>query len=58
MCVDNILDDKPEGKSPADKEEHPADDVPKRKKADSTVQSKGKVMPYTRLSGTILSLQK
>lgn len=43
LSDDNILDDKPEGKSPADKEEHLADDVPKRKKADSTVQSKGKV---------------
>uniref|UniRef100_A0A673B1X4 Phosphoinositide phospholipase C n=1 Tax=Sphaeramia orbicularis TaxID=375764 RepID=A0A673B1X4_9TELE len=42
--IDNILDDKPEGKSPADKEEQPADEIPKRmKKADSTTQSKGKV---------------
>ncbi|XP_070708116.1 1-phosphatidylinositol 4,5-bisphosphate phosphodiesterase epsilon-1 [Pempheris klunzingeri] len=41
---DNILDDKPEGKSSADKEEHPADEIPKRmKKSDSTTQSKGKV---------------
>ncbi|XP_069011677.1 1-phosphatidylinositol 4,5-bisphosphate phosphodiesterase epsilon-1 [Embiotoca jacksoni] len=41
---DNILDDKPEGKSSADKEEHPVDEIPKRmKKADSTTQSKGKV---------------
>ncbi|XP_075314190.1 1-phosphatidylinositol 4,5-bisphosphate phosphodiesterase epsilon-1 isoform X2 [Odontesthes bonariensis] len=41
---DNILDDKPEGKSSADKEEQPADEIPKRmKKAESTMQSKGKV---------------
>ncbi|XP_023281807.1 1-phosphatidylinositol 4,5-bisphosphate phosphodiesterase epsilon-1 [Seriola lalandi dorsalis] len=41
---DNILDDKPEGKSSADKEEQPVDEIPKRmKKADSTTQSKGKV---------------
>uniref|UniRef100_UPI003AAC74CA 1-phosphatidylinositol 4,5-bisphosphate phosphodiesterase epsilon-1-like n=1 Tax=Centroberyx gerrardi TaxID=166262 RepID=UPI003AAC74CA len=41
---DNILDDKPEGKSSADKEEQPADEMPKRmKKSDSTTQSKGKV---------------
>ncbi|XP_069373582.1 1-phosphatidylinositol 4,5-bisphosphate phosphodiesterase epsilon-1 isoform X1 [Paralichthys olivaceus] len=41
---DNILDDKPEGKSPADKEEQPVDEIPKRmKKTDSTTQSKGKV---------------
>uniref|UniRef100_A0AAQ5ZRG0 Phosphoinositide phospholipase C n=1 Tax=Amphiprion ocellaris TaxID=80972 RepID=A0AAQ5ZRG0_AMPOC len=41
---DNILDDKPEGKSSAEKEEQPVDELPKRmKKADSTVQSKGKV---------------
>ncbi|XP_044033879.1 1-phosphatidylinositol 4,5-bisphosphate phosphodiesterase epsilon-1 isoform X3 [Siniperca chuatsi] len=41
---DNILDDKPEGKSSADKEEHPVDEIPKRmKKSDSTTQSKGKV---------------
>ncbi|XP_042079241.1 1-phosphatidylinositol 4,5-bisphosphate phosphodiesterase epsilon-1 isoform X2 [Haplochromis burtoni] len=41
---DNILDDKPEGKSSAEKEEQPADEIPKRmKKADSTTQSKGKV---------------
>uniref|UniRef100_A0AAV2LGA3 Phosphoinositide phospholipase C n=1 Tax=Knipowitschia caucasica TaxID=637954 RepID=A0AAV2LGA3_KNICA len=40
---DNLLDDKPEGKSPADKEEHPADELPKRKKTDSSSQSKGKV---------------
>uniref|UniRef100_A0A673AZE3 Phosphoinositide phospholipase C n=1 Tax=Sphaeramia orbicularis TaxID=375764 RepID=A0A673AZE3_9TELE len=44
LSDDNILDDKPEGKSPADKEEQPADEIPKRmKKADSTTQSKGKV---------------
>ncbi|KAI9514185.1 1-phosphatidylinositol 4,5-bisphosphate phosphodiesterase epsilon-1 [Dissostichus eleginoides] len=41
---DNILDDKPEGKSPADKEEQPVDEIPKRvKKSESTTQSKGKV---------------
>ncbi|KAM9837938.1 1-phosphatidylinositol 4,5-bisphosphate phosphodiesterase epsilon-1 [Aulostomus maculatus] len=41
---DNILDDKLEGKSSADKEEQPSDEIPKRmKKADSTTQSKGKV---------------
>ncbi|XP_067343734.1 1-phosphatidylinositol 4,5-bisphosphate phosphodiesterase epsilon-1 isoform X4 [Channa argus] len=41
---DNILDDKPEGKVSADKEEQPVDEIPKRmKKADSTTQSKGKV---------------
>ncbi|XP_068610524.1 1-phosphatidylinositol 4,5-bisphosphate phosphodiesterase epsilon-1 [Brachionichthys hirsutus] len=41
---DNILDDKPEGKSSADKEEQPADEIPKRmKKSDSATQSKGKV---------------
>ncbi|XP_068161011.1 1-phosphatidylinositol 4,5-bisphosphate phosphodiesterase epsilon-1 isoform X2 [Antennarius striatus] len=41
---DNILDDKPEGKSSADKEEQPVDEIPKRmKKSDSTTQSKGKV---------------
>ncbi|XP_033962610.1 1-phosphatidylinositol 4,5-bisphosphate phosphodiesterase epsilon-1 isoform X2 [Pseudochaenichthys georgianus] len=41
---DNILDDKPEGKSPADKEEQPVDEIPKRmKKPESTTQSKGKV---------------
>ncbi|XP_055085431.1 1-phosphatidylinositol 4,5-bisphosphate phosphodiesterase epsilon-1 isoform X3 [Periophthalmus magnuspinnatus] len=39
---DNILDDKPEGKSPAEKDEHPVEEMPKRKKADSTSQSKGK----------------
>uniref|UniRef100_A0A3Q0RX65 Phosphoinositide phospholipase C n=1 Tax=Amphilophus citrinellus TaxID=61819 RepID=A0A3Q0RX65_AMPCI len=44
LSDDNILDDKPEGKSSADKEEQPADEIPKRmKKADSTSQSKGKV---------------
>uniref|UniRef100_A0A672JCE2 Phosphoinositide phospholipase C n=1 Tax=Salarias fasciatus TaxID=181472 RepID=A0A672JCE2_SALFA len=44
LSDDNLLDDKPEGKSPADKEEQPVDEIPKRmKKADSTVQSKGKV---------------
>ncbi|XP_028286100.1 1-phosphatidylinositol 4,5-bisphosphate phosphodiesterase epsilon-1 isoform X4 [Parambassis ranga] len=41
---DNILDDKPEGKSSADKEEQPVDEIPKRtKKTDFTVQSKGKI---------------
>lgn len=44
FCIDNILDDKPEGKSSADKEEQPVDEIPKRmKKTDFTVQSKGKV---------------
>uniref|UniRef100_A0A668A3T9 Phosphoinositide phospholipase C n=1 Tax=Myripristis murdjan TaxID=586833 RepID=A0A668A3T9_9TELE len=44
LSDDNILDDKPEGKSSADKEEQPADEMPKRmKKSDSTTQSKGKV---------------
>uniref|UniRef100_A0A3B4VIV0 Phosphoinositide phospholipase C n=1 Tax=Seriola dumerili TaxID=41447 RepID=A0A3B4VIV0_SERDU len=44
LSDDNILDDKPEGKSSADKEEQPVDEIPKRmKKADSTTQSKGKV---------------
>lgn len=43
-CIDNILDDKPDGKSSADKEEQPADEIPKRmKKAESASQSKGKV---------------
>ncbi|KAM6898546.1 1-phosphatidylinositol 4,5-bisphosphate phosphodiesterase epsilon-1 isoform 2-T2 [Lycodopsis pacificus] len=41
---DNILDDKPEGKSSADKEEQSVDEIPKRmKKSESTTQSKGKV---------------
>ncbi|XP_033962613.1 1-phosphatidylinositol 4,5-bisphosphate phosphodiesterase epsilon-1 isoform X5 [Pseudochaenichthys georgianus] len=44
LSDDNILDDKPEGKSPADKEEQPVDEIPKRmKKPESTTQSKGKV---------------
>ncbi|KAK5850867.1 hypothetical protein PBY51_001706 [Eleginops maclovinus] len=44
LSDDNILDDKPEGKSPADKEEPPVDEIPKRmKKSDSTTPSKGKV---------------
>nr|XP_020460695.1 1-phosphatidylinositol 4,5-bisphosphate phosphodiesterase epsilon-1 isoform X2 [Monopterus albus] len=44
LSDDNLLDDKPEGKSSADKEEQPVDEIPKRlKKADSTMQSKGKV---------------
>uniref|UniRef100_A0A3Q1B1E9 Phosphoinositide phospholipase C n=1 Tax=Amphiprion ocellaris TaxID=80972 RepID=A0A3Q1B1E9_AMPOC len=38
LSDDNILDDKPEGKSSAEKEEQPVDELPKRmKKADSTV---------------------
>lgn len=42
--VDNILDDKPEAKSSADKEEQTVDEMPKRlKKPDSATQSKGKV---------------
>lgn len=42
--IDNILDDKPEAKSSADKEEQPVDEMPKRlKKPDSATQSKGKV---------------
>lgn len=42
--TDNILDDKPEVKSSADKEEQPVDEIPKRiKKSDNTTQSKGKV---------------
>lgn len=48
VCVDNILDDKPEGKSSADKEEQPVDEIPKRmKKTDSATQSKGKVENYS-----------
>ncbi|XP_056152745.1 1-phosphatidylinositol 4,5-bisphosphate phosphodiesterase epsilon-1 [Lampris incognitus] len=44
LSDDNILDDKPEGKSSADKEEQPVDEMPKRmKKVDITTQSKGKV---------------
>uniref|UniRef100_A0A3Q3LIZ2 Phosphoinositide phospholipase C n=1 Tax=Labrus bergylta TaxID=56723 RepID=A0A3Q3LIZ2_9LABR len=44
LSDDNILDDKPEGKSSVDKEEQPVDEIPKRmKKSDSTTQSKGKV---------------
>lgn len=43
-CTDNILDDKPDAKSPADKEEQSVDEIPKRmKKADNMMQSKGKV---------------
>lgn len=46
--LDNILDDKPEGKCSADKEEQPADEIPKRaKKADNTTHIKGKVGGYT-----------
>lgn len=42
--IDNILDDKPEVKNSADKEEQPVDEIPKRiKKSDNTTQSKGKV---------------
>lgn len=42
--TDNILDDKPDVKGPADKEEQPTDEIPKRiKKADNMMQSKGKV---------------
>ncbi|XP_072312345.1 1-phosphatidylinositol 4,5-bisphosphate phosphodiesterase epsilon-1 isoform X2 [Eucyclogobius newberryi] len=43
LSDDNILDDKPEGKSPTEKEEHPVDEMPKRKKTDTPNQSKGKV---------------
>ncbi|CAL8281840.1 unnamed protein product [Merluccius merluccius] len=45
LSDDNILDDKPEGKNPAEKEEPPADEVPKRttKKPERTPHSKGKV---------------
>uniref|UniRef100_A0A8C3G827 Phosphoinositide phospholipase C n=1 Tax=Cyclopterus lumpus TaxID=8103 RepID=A0A8C3G827_CYCLU len=44
LSDDNILDDKPEGKSSADKEDQSVDGIPKRmKKSDSTTQSKGKV---------------
>uniref|UniRef100_A0AAQ4PAD4 Phosphoinositide phospholipase C n=1 Tax=Gasterosteus aculeatus aculeatus TaxID=481459 RepID=A0AAQ4PAD4_GASAC len=44
LSDDNILDDKPEGKSSADKEEQSVDEIPKRmKKSESTTQSKGKV---------------
>ncbi|XP_030195770.1 1-phosphatidylinositol 4,5-bisphosphate phosphodiesterase epsilon-1 isoform X2 [Gadus morhua] len=42
---DNILDDKPEGKSTAEKEEPPTDEVPKRssKKPERAANCKGKV---------------
>uniref|UniRef100_H2TGF4 Phosphoinositide phospholipase C n=1 Tax=Takifugu rubripes TaxID=31033 RepID=H2TGF4_TAKRU len=44
LSDDNLLDDKPEVKSSADKEEQPVDEIPKRmKKPDNTTQSKGKV---------------
>ncbi|XP_061564651.1 1-phosphatidylinositol 4,5-bisphosphate phosphodiesterase epsilon-1 isoform X3 [Cololabis saira] len=44
LSDDNILDEKPEGKSSADKDDPPADEIPKRmKKGDSAVQSKGKM---------------
>uniref|UniRef100_A0A674A2X5 Phosphoinositide phospholipase C n=1 Tax=Salmo trutta TaxID=8032 RepID=A0A674A2X5_SALTR len=46
LSDDNILDDKPDGKSSGDKDDHPIiDEMPKRmKKADNAVtQSKGKV---------------
>lgn len=48
FSTDNILDDKPETKSSADKEEQPVDEAPKRmKKSDSATQSKGKVRNYS-----------
>lgn len=44
LSDDNILEDKPDGKSPGEKEEAPSDELPKRmKKTDSATQSKGKV---------------
>ena len=45
LCSDNILDDKPEGKSTAEKEEPPTDEVPKRssKKPERAANCKGKV---------------
>ncbi|XP_035997704.1 1-phosphatidylinositol 4,5-bisphosphate phosphodiesterase epsilon-1 isoform X4 [Fundulus heteroclitus] len=44
LSDDNILDDKPDGKSPGDKEEPSVDEIPKRlKKAENMMQSKGKV---------------
>ncbi|XP_062330933.1 1-phosphatidylinositol 4,5-bisphosphate phosphodiesterase epsilon-1 [Osmerus eperlanus] len=44
LSDDNILEDKPDGKSSGDKEEPPSDEMPKRmKKADNATQSKGKV---------------
>lgn len=44
MFTDNLLEEKSEGKSSADKEEQPVDEVPKRmKKADGGTPSKGKV---------------
>lgn len=44
MFTDNLLEEKSEGKSSADKEEQPVDEVPKRmKKADGSTPSKGKV---------------
>ncbi|XP_076007670.1 1-phosphatidylinositol 4,5-bisphosphate phosphodiesterase epsilon-1 isoform X2 [Genypterus blacodes] len=44
LSDDNILDDKPEGKTSGDKEDQPVDEAPKRmKKADSSTPSKGKV---------------
>ncbi|XP_047233215.1 1-phosphatidylinositol 4,5-bisphosphate phosphodiesterase epsilon-1 isoform X3 [Girardinichthys multiradiatus] len=44
LSDDNILDDKPDTKSAADKEEQSVDEIPKRtKKAYNMMQSKGKV---------------
>ncbi|XP_057681356.1 1-phosphatidylinositol 4,5-bisphosphate phosphodiesterase epsilon-1 isoform X1 [Corythoichthys intestinalis] len=44
LSDDNLLEEKAEGKSSADKEEQPVDEAPKRmKKVDSSTQSKGKV---------------
>lgn len=49
--TDNILDDKPDAKGPADKDEQPTDEIPKRmKKADNMMQSKGKVGPFILLT--------
>lgn len=45
--ADNILEDKPDVKSPADKEEQPTDDVPKKMKKADMMQSKGKVGSQT-----------
>ncbi|XP_053720774.1 1-phosphatidylinositol 4,5-bisphosphate phosphodiesterase epsilon-1 isoform X1 [Synchiropus splendidus] len=44
LSDDNILDDKPEGKSSGDKDEQPTDELPKRmkKSENSSTQSKGK----------------
>ncbi|XP_015230727.1 PREDICTED: 1-phosphatidylinositol 4,5-bisphosphate phosphodiesterase epsilon-1 isoform X2 [Cyprinodon variegatus] len=43
LSDDNILDDKPDSKSPADKEEQSVDELPKRIKKTDMIQSKGKV---------------